>query len=348
MPDAMTRSMQARGIPVTRANYLYEAYGDEMPDPWTAEHESMLPDELQISDDDRVAKLKQRIADAQATIAKYSPDQPRHPKGTSEGGQFAPKEGTASTPSADPDQQQFPTFEEADQKRFAQVESLAKQVAKDQGYDPDMIEVITQRHDFEVNGQTMHAAGVAHIAGEKKGIIEVYAPGLAPGPGETLTLREISGIQDTMVHEVMHQKFQTVLDAYSEERERVINMPAASLEEVRRIMAADGSLRPPYDKQFPLYQRLQPLLEGSDRHYAMSDGVSPYSLQYWLEWQNNEGAGGAMAAMHETLAEMARIKQRTGEFPKHMGGASRDATAWRNLYRAVESVYKERRRKDKT
>ena len=66
-----------------------------------------------------------------------------------------------------------------------------------------------------------------------------------------------------------------------------------------------------------------------------------------------------LLAVHETLAEMSRIKYETGKFPEHMGERiiscrgedkpkpskaqmEENAKQWRDLYRTVEKVYKER------
>jgi hypothetical protein len=45
--------------------------------------------------------------------------------------------------------------------------------------------------------------------------------------------------------------------------------------------------------------------------FAAADGVSEYSYEYWLNWKDKGGASQFWAgqlALHETLAEMARIK----------------------------------------
>jgi hypothetical protein len=40
-------ALAKQGIPITRENYIAFDYGDEVPDPWTAEDEAELPDILQ-------------------------------------------------------------------------------------------------------------------------------------------------------------------------------------------------------------------------------------------------------------------------------------------------------------
>jgi len=39
--------MKELGIEVTRESYINVAWADQIPDPWTAEEEGMLPEELQ-------------------------------------------------------------------------------------------------------------------------------------------------------------------------------------------------------------------------------------------------------------------------------------------------------------
>lgn len=62
------------GDPVTRESYIAVAYGPDMPDPWTAEDEAELPEELQ--DWSQFDPPPGQAQDA------YRPDQPRLPAGT--------------------------------------------------------------------------------------------------------------------------------------------------------------------------------------------------------------------------------------------------------------------------
>jgi hypothetical protein len=47
MSDHLLEWMKEKGLPITREKYLGLAYGQELPDPWTPEHEAELPEELQ-------------------------------------------------------------------------------------------------------------------------------------------------------------------------------------------------------------------------------------------------------------------------------------------------------------
>jgi hypothetical protein len=44
---AVIAALKAAGYPITRENYIAFDYGDEVPEPWTAEDEALLPDFLQ-------------------------------------------------------------------------------------------------------------------------------------------------------------------------------------------------------------------------------------------------------------------------------------------------------------
>jgi hypothetical protein len=48
--DPVLRGMLRDGIPLTRETYIF-ANWDKKPDPWTAEHESQLPDIFQLGED---------------------------------------------------------------------------------------------------------------------------------------------------------------------------------------------------------------------------------------------------------------------------------------------------------
>ncbi len=45
--DALIDWMEANGVEVTRENYIDAAFGNTPPDPWTADDEAELPEELQ-------------------------------------------------------------------------------------------------------------------------------------------------------------------------------------------------------------------------------------------------------------------------------------------------------------
>lgn len=52
---AVLAALKASGLPITRENYLAFDYGDDLPDPWTAEDEELLPEFLQEGYEEAVA-----------------------------------------------------------------------------------------------------------------------------------------------------------------------------------------------------------------------------------------------------------------------------------------------------
>jgi hypothetical protein len=52
MTDWLLDWMKKNHVPITREKYLALAYGtDQIPDPWTEEHEAELPPELRLTKD---------------------------------------------------------------------------------------------------------------------------------------------------------------------------------------------------------------------------------------------------------------------------------------------------------
>ena len=47
--DPLAQWMRKKNIPLTRDNYIDLNWGEARPDPWDAEAEAMLPDELQAT-----------------------------------------------------------------------------------------------------------------------------------------------------------------------------------------------------------------------------------------------------------------------------------------------------------
>ena len=122
------------------------------------------------------------------------------------------------------------------------------------------------------------------------------------------------------------------------------------------MMLPNGELSPNYAWKYPAYTKMHDAFyKYWNKDFADSDGVSDYSYEYWKGYKANNIS--YELAVHETLAEMARIKYETGKFPTHMGDrimsyrsyAGTPSAAkieegqkrWRNLFRTVEDVYKQ-------
>ena len=252
------------------------------------------------------------------------------------------------------------------QRRMLLIKKAAE-VTKELDFPFTRVEWLEGAPEFEVNGVKMKAAGTAAISEGDKGKIRMYF--------DQLNETSVVGV---MVHEIEHFKFQHALDAYQAETDAMMKDPgpapdpnAESYPQRRggshAVMNAMGELRPPYDKKYPIYTAMHEAYSKDVMAFALGDGVSAYSAAYWKEWHSKTGNVATSIAVHETLAEMARIKYVTGKFPEHYGfspvirerneakplpegeivvpkgeGAKAGTALWRNLYRTVDKLWKER------
>jgi hypothetical protein len=181
--------------------------------------------------------------------------------------------------------------------------------------------VSDQPYHFKIGDKDMTAAGIHESA--KGGAITLYPQ----------TLSNEAGVVSVTTHEVAHGKYQKVLDALAADRKLV------SEEDQRRydanqpaITNPDGTLKPEYASQYPLYARLQPH-DNTLEVRIRSDGVSDYSKEYWKDYK--KGGTPIRTASHETIAEMARIYQETKKLP--------GSPKWRAYYRDIMTTYDELR-----
>lgn len=259
---------------------------------------------------------------------------------------------------------------------------IRDKVSDELRFDARRIHLSEESPTFVLNGKTMNYAGAADtrtLVPAMNKARELLSPeeikgmsSLAGLPGEiTIFTKHVSErtMAGVVVHEIQHQKYQAVLDTYARERTEVMAIkppdgvlwpgtvdPATGVKRGggdywQVVMKPSGELREPYAEQYPVYQKMQ-AVDRDTTKYANSDGVSDYSFEYWKGWK--EGTVNTRSAMHETLAEMARIKYETGKLPEHMGfrvisyrgetkptqAAIKDgATAWRNLFKTVNDLY---------
>jgi phage-related protein (TIGR01555 family) len=242
----------------------------------------------------------------------------------------------------------------------------ADAVAKDLDFDASRIDFVAGTREFDVNGVKHTAAGDANIALGDEGRIRIYS--------EHVTTGASKGV---VAHEIEHFKFQHALDAYKKEEQAMIADPGPAPDPVHphywgqrgggyAVVKPSGGLRAPYDTKYPIYTAMSAArFEPDLKKFANGDGVSAYSAEYWKAWKN--GKISTDLAFHETLAEMARIKYETGKFPEHFGYSAliserikaapgtpeyiekhpdkaEGTKLWRDLYRTVERVYKERKK----
>ena len=257
--------------------------------------------------------------------------------------------------------------------RMGRIAEIVHEVADKNDFPKGRITISDEYKTFVLNGKTMSYLGAAWTRGdgqngEKKGDIKIYPRAAGWGIANDDMFRGAA------VHEIMHQKFQGTLDRYREEAERVWKDPGPPPDSEGKyywqkkggsdaVVTPSGELREAYKAKYPTYDLIERVYdrEWEPEKWALTDGVSDYSHEYWEAFQN--GTVTKEIAIHETLAEMARIKQATGKFPEHSGAhllrvrgkdpATGDWRAkptagqitegtkrWRDLYRAVEKVYK--------
>jgi hypothetical protein len=233
------------------------------------------------------------------------------------------------------------------------IRERADAIAKEMKFDPKRIDISDESKTFVLNGVTMHYAGSADIT--PNGRVTIYT--------NHVTAASVDGV---LAHEIEHMKFQSVLDRYTAESTAVGKEPGPAPDPESKyywsrnggpdaVMAPDGRLRGDYAAKYPVYSAMQEALYTKNMsEFGKTDGVSPYSFDWWKAYQANGAT--AYQAIHETLAEMARAKQETGKFPEHMGprvlsyrgdGPALTKTAiaegtkmWRNLYTTVKRLAK--------
>ena len=254
------------------------------------------------------------------------------------------------------------------------IKTYADSIAKRLGFDPSRIDVVEGTREFMVNGVKHTAAGDADIYNS-----------VTPLPGEgrirlyvdhpNVHLGTVGGIT---AHEVEHFKFQHALNTYRAEYDAMMKDPGPAGDPNHQygwgraggssaMMRPDGMLRPPYDEKYPTYTAMQAALyQHPIDEFAKGDGVSKYSAEYWKG--TYAGTVSYDIALHETLAEMAKMHLVNNKMPEHWGfspvirernetrptpagedyvpkpkGKAEGQKLWRDLYRTVEKLYKARK-----
>lgn len=159
---------------------------------------------------------------------------------------------------------------------------------------------------FELDGQQMEYAGGAHLP---TGAINLYH--------EALNAHSTAGVT---AHEIMHQQFHTVHQAYKAEREK-------ALLDTRRY-----SHKAEFEKDYPIYTAIDKYLKTTE--LAVDDGITNYSRKWWKAY--HDGNANAMSTIHETLAEMARLDWE-GSLPRLLW--YKNSTTWKPLYEAINRFY---------
>ncbi len=205
------------------------------------------------------------------------------------------------------------------------------QVARDMGFNPDRISIAKEDYHFKLNGRNCKAAGTAQLWNKT---ILMY-PSQLSDPSREFGAKQVKQVA---AHEVMHCKFQTVL-----ENAKYGGELATKYYDIvgRRGTTGPGS-------------HLEAITE-----MELGDGVSNYSREYWTGY--GLGKITEESALHETLAEMAAAKF-TGQEVKFRGPArslnqknshssfktpmadrsaaqKRGEERWNKLYDLVEEYY---------
>lgn len=277
----------------------------------------------------------------------YNPTEARNPKGEwTSGG--AP-DGSGLPPLT------LPEFHGIGAPEY--VRDHANAIAKDMGFDPGRIDISEDKPTFELNGKTYNTGGIAEI-------------GKPEGEGRVVLYRQnvkASDLDGVIVHEIEHMKVQKVFNARQAENTAISNDPGPAPDPdskywwgkkggIDAVMSPSGSLHGDYVNKYPVYSAMHEALDKYNMDkFAAGDGVSSYSLDWWQAYK--AGKASSFQAIHETLAEMARMKRETGKFPSHMGprvlsyrgvdtphpskaSIAEGEKLWRNLYRTVEKYSK--------
>ena len=217
----------------------------------------------------------------------------------------------------------------ADAMESALVRPLASATATKLDFNPELIEYSDEDKEFKLAGATYKYAGS-------------YTFG---SPGVTLYTKQINvdNVRGITAHEIGHRKFQLLQETYRAETEQVMADPGPPPDPNHpyywgkrggsaAVMKPDGTLRPPYDTKYPLYeewqqiQNMMPSLEDDD-------GITNYSKAYWSEWK--KGNVDTNLAYHETMAEIAYMNAKMGKNSANTGAG------WRRLFALQEKVWAE-------
>jgi hypothetical protein len=276
----------------------------------------------------------------------YDPDQPRDEHGRwSAGGGSAASGETAEAnaePPADP------------MAKAAWILEKARTAVADAGYDPERVHLSSQQQKFKVGDREYSTAGLAFTRADGNVGDEQYRKGDIVIFGQPDYSRDFP-VRGTAVHEAMHQKWQAVADRYQLESSRMWDDSAKAASREEEPVYGSGELKPGFEQQYPVYALLSSILEGpfhaatpgegigktNRARMIEDDGVSQYSKSYW-DFYKNSGGERYDSAVHETLAEMARIKDAGVTWqmtPVNELTAKPFSPIWNDLHSGVEAAW---------
>lgn len=226
---------------------------------------------------------------------------PRHPKGTSRGGQFAPK-FRQSIYEGEPLPQHLP---------IEGQQEMAREIAREMGFE-DIVSRIGIRTDL----------GNVVVEGKIFPVAAVYDP-----MTDTIELREFGfflgkdEFVGALAHELQHRRFDRVTDEYRRQEDLAMLSNALQF----------GKLKPEFSTQYPVLRMMRRYDSDPVRQLLIrKDGVTRYSRAWWESFKG--GRASFDMAVDETLAEIAslRIQGRWAEVP----------SIWREFYRNTEKMYR--------
>ena len=212
--------------------------------------------------------------------------------------------------------------------RKNEVQARARVAAASLDFNPDNVKFTDEDRKFEMNGKEMYYAG-SFTRGEPN--VMIYHKHI-----------DIASVAGVTAHEIGHRKLDALRLRYREEYQGALAEPGPPPDPngqywwqkaggSEAVMAVDGTLRPPYDKKFPVYDFWERNVELKRDQMRKDDGVSNYSKEYWEAFAKLEV--GIDKPIHETIAEMTRIKYETGKLP--------GSPDWKKLHRMIDKVWKE-------
>jgi hypothetical protein len=247
-------------------------------------------------------------------------DHPRVASGE-HGGEFTSGGGGGST-----GEEQDKEIERMRHEWNKKIEDIGRETAQKLGFDVSKFKIAQEDRQFELNGRMFDYAGSANL---ESGEITLF-----PNKCTTATTPGV------VAHEVMHTRFQSAWKKFKEDEWKVWDDYAAGTKShttegghvTSGPVRASGELWPEYKKDYPAYAALEQFLTGTYvSQLAKKDGVTDYSKEYWKKFDLEGGKSlTRFSAIHETLAEIARLEFETGTIV--------GAPVWQRFYRAVKRV----------
>jgi hypothetical protein len=214
-----------------------------------------------------------------------------------------------------------------------------KDVAASMGQDPAKVVV---SHDdsrtFKVGDREFKEAGHASL---ETGVITIY-PAQAKNAAYGITAHEVAHVQYEKVMQAYHDEEKRWMADAHEEYKRV---GSGSWNDDRQTWIASGHTlvqtpagfynpTPENDAKYPVLAELAKFQQAQDGQFQKDDGVTDYSKSYWTALTQPNSDVRWDSAMHETIAEIARLKATDPNNSKTV------KPYWRKYYNAVSRVYK--------